>query len=379
MPHPVLDVRPFEAIPRDLIRRIRPFVAAAADDPLDSAARATLLAALRRFYDLVEDPGSAWPEIARAYRAEGRDLAVRGADPEETHRALRRAAQTVWRTLIALADTLDVDRVTLGRIAEAQFGYMDAVAAEIAAGYEEESAHGAEGLRRRRARLSSVLLGGGDAAAIADAAADAGWTLPRTLAAVVLHPRRDRGVHPPTLPPDVLVDLVRREPCLLLPDPDGPGRGRVLEALLGDWIVVAGPTLPPDQAPESLRWARQGLELARRGRLPASDVVRCMDHVPTLVIFGAETLIHHAADARLAPLHHLSEAQAERLSETLLSLLECNFNATEASARLHVHPQTVRYRLRHLEELFGESLRDPDHSLELEMILHARHAPTPTR
>jgi DNA-binding PucR family transcriptional regulator len=33
----------------------------------------------------------------------------------------------------------------------------------------------------------------------------------------------------------------------------------------------------------------------------------------------------------------------------------------EATAQaLHVHPQTVRYRLRQIRELFGASLDDPD-------------------
>jgi hypothetical protein len=40
--------------------------------------------------------------------------------------------------------------------------------------------------------------------------------------------------------------------------------------------------------------------------------------------------------------------------------------------RLHVHPQTVRYRLRQLEELFGDQLLDPDLRFDLEIVLRAR-------
>jgi DNA-binding PucR family transcriptional regulator len=37
-----------------------------------------------------------------------------------------------------------------------------------------------------------------------------------------------------------------------------------------------------------------------------------------------------------------------------------------------VHPQTIRYRVRRLEELFGDRLYDPDTRLELELALRAR-------
>jgi DNA-binding PucR family transcriptional regulator len=39
---------------------------------------------------------------------------------------------------------------------------------------------------------------------------------------------------------------------------------------------------------------------------------------------------------------------------------------------LHVHPQTVRYRLARLRELFGARLDDPDARFELELALRAR-------
>jgi DNA-binding PucR family transcriptional regulator len=47
------------------------------------------------------------------------------------------------------------------------------------------------------------------------------------------------------------------------------------------------------------------------------------------------------------------------------------------AADLHVHPQTVRYRLTRLRELLGEALDDPDARFELEVVLRARHAARP--
>ncbi|MFC3518258.1 PucR family transcriptional regulator [Streptomonospora nanhaiensis] len=77
------------------------------------------------------------------------------------------------------------------------------------------------------------------------------------------------------------------------------------------------------------------------------------------------------AETRLAPLRGLRPDRRERLTDTLLAWLQSGFNANEVAARLHVHPQTVRYRLRQVEGLFGDRLRDPDHRFELEMVLRA--------
>jgi DNA-binding PucR family transcriptional regulator len=42
------------------------------------------------------------------------------------------------------------------------------------------------------------------------------------------------------------------------------------------------------------------------------------------------------------------------------------------AAELHVHPQTVRYRLRKLRDLFGEALDDPEARFELETAVRVR-------
>ena len=56
----------------------------------------------------------------------------------------------------------------------------------------------------------------------------------------------------------------------------------------------------------------------------------------------------------------LNPAQRERLAETMLAWLENWGNAIAAARSLHVHPQTVRYRLRQINDLFPGDLQDPD-------------------
>ncbi|WP_262402896.1 PucR family transcriptional regulator [Actinomadura sp. CNU-125] len=130
-----------------------------------------------------------------------------------------------------------------------------------------------------------------------------------------------------------------------------------------------GPTVRTEDAAKSLRWAREALPLARRGVLPSDRLIRCADHMPTLVVFKDEELVRAVADLRLAPLRSVRPRHRERLMRTLLACLQNGFNATEVATRLHVHPQTVRYRLHQLEELFGERLYEPEARLELEMAL----------
>jgi len=46
-------------------------------------------------------------------------------------------------------------------------------------------------------------------------------------------------------------------------------------------------------------------------------------------------------------------------------------NANEVATHLHVHPQTVRHRLRRLTDLFRDQIRDPHLRFELEIALRA--------
>ncbi|MET8863450.1 helix-turn-helix domain-containing protein [Nonomuraea sp. NPDC004580] len=147
----------------------------------------------------------------------------------------------------------------------------------------------------------------------------------------------------------------------------------MIERALRGCRAAVGPAVPLAAAGTSLRWAAEALELSRRGVLPGG-VLWCSEHMATLVLFKDEELVRALAQVRLAPLAHLRPAQQDRLAETLLAWLRHGRGAGEVAAKLHVHPQTVRYRLRQLEELYGDQLADPDIRFELEIALRARQA-----
>jgi DNA-binding PucR family transcriptional regulator len=74
----------------------------------------------------------------------------------------------------------------------------------------------------------------------------------------------------------------------------------------------------------------------------------------------------------LAPLAELRPATAEKLTDTLRSWLLHHGRREEVAEELFVHPQTVRYRMGQLRELYGGRLDDPDTVLALTIALGAR-------
>jgi len=46
----------------------------------------------------------------------------------------------------------------------------------------------------------------------------------------------------------VLIDLTRRDPCALVPDPDGPGRAQVIERGLRGWTGAERLLGPAEEA-----------------------------------------------------------------------------------------------------------------------------------
>ena len=57
------------------------------------------------------------------------------------------------------------------------------------------------------------------------------------------------------------------------------------------------------------------------------------------------------------------------MTATLRAWLDRPGQVQAVAATLGVHPQTVRYRLGRLRELFGERLEDPDARFELALAL----------
>ncbi|NYH51147.1 hypothetical protein HNR06_000736 [Nocardiopsis arvandica] len=413
---------PFARIPPELGARLRPLVPPLVEEalegvrrrarshtpPLESAdvegLRRVIGAGVHAFLDRVESGGRSPGHVdalAAEFRAFGAGEARHGRTLECLHTGMRTAAAVAWRRL-ADADALTRDHMAV--LGEAIFAFQEEISTAAGEGHARVRGAGADALRRRRARLLEVLLADAgteqEARTVPALARAARWRVPDRVAVALLYreapgtavggtpapgtARGDTGtvadVPSPTgalpavsaLPSDVLVDPDRAEPCALVPDPEGPGRLRSLERSLRGACAVLGPSVPLDRAPASLARARDLAELVRTGAVRGGGVVRWSDHLPALLLTRDTGLVAEMARSRLAPLARLRRPQRERMADTLLSWLESGLNANEAAERLHIHPQTVRYRMRRLEELFGARLRDPGERFELELVLRAR-------
>ncbi len=331
--------------------------------------------ALRHFVDVLDElvtPDDAWRNVFRAIGAgemrEGRSL-------DALHAAVRIGARLGWRRLIIFADRNQLPPSAIGPLAEDIFANLDDIADACALGYTEARAAEVGEIGRRRRRLLELLVADPPASeeVVAATAATAQWPIPRCLSAVAVEARTI--VDPlPVLSPCVLVGLDQTEPCLIVPDPESAAQVRVMVNGLAGRRAVVGPPVPPAEAANSLRWARQALDLAQRGIIADTGVVWCNDHLGTLAIFQDEDLLAKVVQRRLAPLSDVREPQRRLLADTLLAWLQLNMNANAVATRLHVHPQTVRHRLRQIDRLFGDQVRDLDLSFELEIALRAERA-----
>jgi DNA-binding PucR family transcriptional regulator len=95
------------------------------------------------------------------------------------------------------------------------------------------------------------------------------------------------------------------------------------------------------------------------------------DELAQLIVHGDRSLVEELAGSRLAPLSGRSKHSRARLQETLAAWLDHQGNVPETARALHVHPQTVRYRLAQLRELFGDRLDDPQARFELSLAVRA--------
>jgi hypothetical protein len=360
--------------------------------PLDPAYARTVevgvATALGHFLDLLEQGAPRRPDWRELFATIGAGELREGRSLDTLQAAMRLCARLGWRRLVEVAEAEGAPLPAVGALAEIIFSYLDEIAEASAEGYARAQAAEAGELVRRRRRLLELLLAQPPvpAGTLAAAARAARWPVPARLAAVAVaapaaqpaeRPQPALSAEVPVLAPDILVGFERPQPCLVVPEPDRPGQRRALAGGLAGRLAAVGVPVAAGEAAASLRWARQALHLAERGVLPATELVWCAEHLATLAVFQDERLLAVLAERRLAPLSGLRTGPRRLLADTLLTWLQLDKNASEVAARLHVHPQTVRYRLRQLDRLFGPALRDPTQRFELELALRAERALSP--
>jgi hypothetical protein len=332
--------------------------------------------AIRSFLDAIEHGEHPRSETAEIWRRLGEAEFQAGRSLDALRGAFRTGTRAAWRGAAELAAMAGVPTPLVISLAEAIFLYTDELAAEVVEGYLRTQSDEAGETERRRRRLATLLVGpdGVEPEVLARAAELARWPLPRRLAVLAVA-GQEPGPIGRRLSADPLVGSDTEGVYLVIADPEGPGRRAELTTACGEAVAVLGPSVDPREAARSLHWARLTLGLIERGAIPAErPPVRVEDHLAAVILLADGELARALAGSRLAPLDALPPVDRDRLLETLEGWLDHQRHVPAIAAALHVHPQTVRYRVGKLRELLGERLDTPDGRFELELAVRARRA-----
>jgi len=313
-------------------------------------------------------------------RATGRRRAEQGAPLPAILHAYRVAGKYIWATVLAEAATGQVEPSALLDAASELWFIVDELSGEVTDAYRDTVTDRARRDEQTRNAMLDVLLRGdvGDGSrlweyatslrlphqgsfvvVVARAPGPATESIPR--AEEVLRTRGVRSAWRVEL--DAHVGVVALTPrttierlCALLTDlTSGP-------------VGVSEAYATLDQTPAALRQARLAYATASP---TGNDLVR-YERVPVAVLLAsAPDAAAGVARAVLGPVLALPAPECDLLLGTLRVWFAQEGATTAAAAKLHVHRNTVRYRLRRLEELTGRSLTRPTGLAELHLALEA--------
>ncbi|MEO3784689.1 helix-turn-helix domain-containing protein [Actinocorallia sp. B10E7] len=321
------------------------------------------------FMARIAGPAVPTDRLVGLLRALGRRELNSGRSLDPLHTAFHIAFRASWQRIAEVCTRHRFSGDVLAELAECHMVYMDELIGPVVQGYlEAERRPQEERAQLRRRLLHRLAEGGGGSGDVAELADRAGWPLPAVATPVAVRP----GARWPraAMAGDVLFDLDDAEPWLLFPGPFDGDRRTALSALAGTRLSV-GLAVPLEQLPDSLRWARRVLALAENGVIGASPVLLGEDHLLDLWLTCDPALLDEIVERRLGGLMNLPEAKRAALIETLRVWLESWSTAADVGGRLHVHPQTVRYRLHQIKERIGDQLDDPEARFGLEAALRA--------
>jgi hypothetical protein len=339
--------------------------------------RVAIDVALRQFLDQVGQPAAGARPGRDVYIGLGRGEYRAGRALDSLQAAYRLGARIAWRRISEVAREGGLDAATLSRLAESIFAYIDEVSAESVEGYaSEQAASAGERQRSRQQLVRRIVIDGLDEQEASAAGAALDWQLPRLIGVLAVD-HRDAERIASLAGEGSIGARVDDFVCVLVDDPDAPGRRERLQRSLAGRIAALGPTVAVADAP--LSWARAAgcVALARDGVLGADRLLIAQDALGALALHADDALLAELAASALAPLASLTAASRARLERTLLAWLRRQGNVPQIAADLNVHPQTVRYRLGRLRDCFGDALDDPDARFDLELALRGRrHAET---
>ncbi len=191
----------------------------------------------------------------------------------------------------------------------------------------------------------------------------AGWILSERRRVIALLPLSETGNGQSQADEQAIITRLER---VLHRIKHGQGNNALLPAFSGGIGRIARNL---QGIPQAYREAQQALDIGRQlfgaglhsfARLGVYRLLFHLDGQPELNEFYQETL---------GPLLNADTRGDETFIETLEGFFRCNGNLSEAARTMHMHRNTLLYRLGRIEELLGHSLEDAEFRLSLQVAL----------
>src|SRR5215217_970562 len=316
-------------------------------DTLARAIRGNVQRALTALRDL-RPPTDAELEQAAAI---GRERAEQGLTIDAVLHAYRISITAVWSRFGELARERGADVASVLAFSETLWLWADAVMDIVGTAHREvEMEQAREEQQRRDAFVLALLSGTLDA--------DRPY-----------HPFRARSVSGAVLPRRAAVALAGDDGLVTGLDRDFAGIAARPPRPLPRVVCGLGPPRRLEALPAAFASASRALQTAvafgQEGTLTLADLsIRP-------AILADEALGDAFAARYLEPLAGMGRLGTE-LETTLRAWFDQEMRIDDAARTLHVHPNTLRHRLRRFEEATGATLRDPRNLVELWWALERR-------
>ena len=334
------------------------------DADVREVSRRNLLA----FLGGLEEPGPLEPAEDAWLRAVGARRAEQGLALADVLHAYRAGARIVWGALVQeSAEISTLSQLDIANLAAALLDFLDRVSTAVEEAYFAEWQAHVLRTARRRSDLADELVGQADPVAVRRMAADAGVVLPDVVVVACL----PSGCHAPATSdaelPGFPAEVQGRS--VFFADPAvSPAAMDALAERCDSPVGCAEPRAWLDGLGPAFVSASRTADLgARLGLAGAVSSHQMAAHRLLTADSEAAQLLFDSAFGALTRVDRTGE-----LLRTVESYLESGCNLTVAAEQLHVHPNTVKYRLRMADERGGVVLDTPDQRFAAMLALRAR-------
>ena len=291
--------------------------------------------------------------------AVGRERAEQGLTVDAVLHAYRISISAVWSRFGELARERGTNVTSVLAFSETLWLWGDAVMEVVGQAHREvELQLAREEQQRRDAFVLAVLLGTIDATELSRESA--GYGLDPEREYVAFRARTLDGGGPPRRLTAVLTTALDR---------DLVGLSSESAPVVPGVVVGVGPPARLAALPGAFAQASRALQTALAFGQEGTFSLADLSIRPA--ILSDEALGAAFTDRHLEPLAALGRLGTE-LEDTLRVFFEQDMRIEETAKALHVHPNTLRHRLRRFEEVTGTSLRRPVDLIELWWALERR-------